>query len=244
MVITVTQKVQLMVLVGCLAIGCYFYILHKDLERHVGELHDRVQYLLKVNAPQGQGQTIAPSSANQSNQSESHAQPESEPVQTKHKTEIEDDVDDDVASVTSNDIKDLLTNIYNDDGDGDADVDVDVPEQKVTKVEPVPFLESESESEAVQVQAKDIQVDELAIDDSDEIHINETVPVTVAVTVTNTVIESIQKAPDIGQMTDDEIMKIKYDDLRSYLRKHGVNIKGNKQEMLTKIRQINAPFAT
>jgi phage antirepressor YoqD-like protein len=246
MVITVTQKVQLLVLVGCLAIGCYFYILHKDLERHVGELHDRVQYLLKVNAPQNQAPVTSTSTMPVSNVQDVNSVIEVSPIVNEVKTVNEvkavktvnvavdgddagDDADADADSVTSNDIKDLLTNIYNDDGDVDIENDINGDVDGVKTVEDVKTVQKEVQD---QVEVKDSESDETPV------------TVAVAVTVTETVVESGQKAIDIGQMSDEEIMKIKYDDMRSYLRKHGVNIKGNKQEMLAKIREINAPFTS
>lgn len=229
MLITTAQKLQLLILVGCLAIGCYFYILHKDLERTVGELHERVQYLMKVTAAATAVPPVAAVNASSTlspvdtgKQTTTPASTTTAPVHTNTLEVFDDDAD--VASVTSNDIKDLLTNIYNEDVDPDEPDTLPIVEANAEVVES--SSEAEEPSTPVVVEPRAIDIDE---------------PATTTYVTAETVDITVQGAPkrDVGMMSDKEIMAMKYDDLRNYLRKHGVHMKGNKAEMLVKIREIN-----
>lgn len=101
---------------------------------------------------------------------------------------IIDNVDNDIESVTSNEIKDILTNIQT------VDYDETTPDEAL---------------------------EEATISFEDEIIMTEK-----------------KLLPDYSSMTDEELQKTKYDDLRNYLRSQGVNVKGPKQDLILKIKEI------
>jgi len=200
MALSTVHKVQLLLLLSFLAIGCYFYIIHKDLEHYVGELHEKVQYLLKV----------AESQSNQKPQEvtlEKTKIPQvTEATTTTIRSHVHADNTMDDVSVSSKDIKDLLTNIYQ-----EPDDEIEIIVEDDNDVEDDTGVKDdmqEQEQEQVHVEEVDISV------------------------------QSHVAPADFSKMTDAEIMNMKYDDLRNYLRKHGVHMKGPKATMLAKIREL------
>lgn len=115
---------------------------------------------------------------------------------------INDNVDDDEISVTSNEIKDILTNIQSADEDQQS-------------------VNNETNNDSQINNGVEEVIEETHITFDDDIIMKEKKP-----------------WPDYANMTDDEIAKVKYDDLRNFLRSNGVNMKGTKQELISKIKEI------
>lgn len=191
-----THKLQLIVLLACLAMGCYFYIIHRDLENYVGDLHEKVQYLLKINSNTTNVSTIGLAPATAPAPAPSSTIMAARDADSAHANDIADDV----VSVSSKDIKDLLTNIYEEpddeieivvEQDSDVDNDTPTPDEDIKTVEEVDMT------------------------------------------------KPIVSTPEFDKLTDAEILAMKYDDIRSYLRKHGVHMKGTKAEMVAKLRELH-----
>lgn len=179
MSVSIATKLHFLLIMTIIGVGLYMYLLYKEIrsfEKDITDLRIKVQSI---------------SVAQQQTSGQHHAQPidvvdDSIPdsCYVKHQDEVLNNEvvtannDDDNMSVTSNEIKDILTNIQDD-------------EQQV------------SESQIVQ----DKKPDEVK--------------------------PSIDA--EFKGMSEGELASKKYDDLRNYLRKNGINVRGTKQEMINKI---------
>lgn len=208
---TIATKLHLLLLFTIVAVALYMYFLYKELKSFqddVANLKKQVQTLLH-------GQPVAqplqpavmvpvpvpsPASVVVSTQ-----------VPSKPAVVISQNVDEDDLSVTSNDIKDILTNIQ--------DVDEDEPQPTTpTPVQAAPISEQNHEE---------------SLPSDDEVH------ETVSIMMEDDIVMTEKKpCPDFANMTESEISKMKYDDLRNFLRNQGINMKGTKQELVTKIKSI------
>lgn len=194
--ISTMTKLHLILIFTVIAVALYMYFLWKEIK----VFHDEVQSIKKqVHAIMNEkGDTVCPlaptaqttnlpaqpsSSAPLPTPEESPllvSQPEPEP---EHE-EVEDtDVimtneDEDSLSVTSNEIKDILTNIQDAEDSQQPPADVVLGERKTL--------------------------------------------------------------PDMASMSNEELNTMKYDDLRNYLRKHGVHMKGSKQDLINKVKSLRS----
>lgn len=177
--IPMAAKLHMMLLLICVAVAVYMYFIYKDVREMQTEMHVLKKQMNELLSQQG-GESLPQSKENVEKATiKINKGVESQPP--KSVNVVFENIDDDDASVTSNEIKDILTNIQ------------DVDEVHNITVDP----------------------------DPDEFVINEKKPV-----------------PDLSLLSEIELMAMKYDDLRNYLRRQGSNPKGTKQELVKKIKGI------
>lgn len=110
------------------------------------------------------------------------------------------EIDDDDLSVTSNEIKDIITNIR--DLPDEDFVEVPAPSASCASVE-----ENEEPSSEKQTMRQEI------------------------------------RSRGLIDLTEEDLSKLKYDDLRSILRKQGLQVKGKREELIEKILALKAEAA-
>lgn len=195
-------KMHLLLIATVLGVGLYMYLLYKELhvfERDIADLRIKVQSILAQLPNQSRIEVVDSQPACIQVPQVETVVPSSQVVEKVVENQVEKNMDvtsdDDSESVTSNEIKDILTNIQdvvNDEVDDDDYVDltqVTLQEQEKSKTTRKPRAKSKT---------------------SDAQHV------------------------DLCLLSEDEIRKISYDNLRSLLRVHGVtNPKGTKDDLVS-----------
>ena len=123
---------------------------------------------------------------------------------TKKPTKTSLPVDDDV-SITSNEIKDILTNIQQVDDDDDD--------------------EEEREETNIDINKMDDE------EDKDE----EVIKSIIETTISEQLPKECNFSTITFEMTEDQLNACKYEELRNFLRKNGINMRGSKIDMIKKI---------
>lgn len=171
---SITMKLHFLLIMTIVGVGLYMYLLYKEIrsfEKDIHELRMRVQALsVQDVAPIQQPQNIDETKPSDQQCGETRC------VESTDGAYITTN-DDDNLSVTSNEIKDILTNIE----DEDADASVDGKQKN--------NAEQEVETE-------------------------------------------------FTSLTEGELSTHKYDDLRNFLRKKGINMRGSKQDIINKILSL------
>ena len=217
--ISVQTKLHILLLMLCVGITLYMYILYKEVRGFEKEIYDikrQVSALAAVSPlPNvqvlGEGQTTvlvptppgADANANTTTTTKANADGGL----------VYENEDDDV-SVTSNEIKEILTNIQDDD---DVAEDKNNETHKAQEVPPAaPVLAKEAVVTPVPTPATAIATAETS----------------------NTPEVSVAKDDALAALTDDEVKSMKYDDVRNILRKRGIKFQGNKQEVISYVLKL------
>lgn len=180
--LSVATKLHMLLLCTIIAVGLYMYFLYKELRMFQSEMSimkKQLQGLLTMKPPSEEIVNVCLPTSTPTPVIASPSTTEPKMVHTN-----EDDEDD--MSVTSNEIKDILTNIQEVD-----DIEEDEPATTVQLEDDIIMMEK-------------------------------------------------KPWPDYASMSDEEIAKVKYDDLRNFLRSQGVHMKGSKQELINKIKEVVA----
>jgi hypothetical protein len=185
--VSVTTKLHILLLMLAIGITLYMYVLYKEVRTFEKEILDIKKQItnLSVLAPIPNVQDVVKTDV-------VTQQPSTQPSVAVGEALVYDNGDD--VSVTSNEIKDILTNIQEDDDEDD------VEDPKKTKT-----IVSEVSLQEQILPAKDTK-----------------------------------EVKDLLQLSDEELSSVKYDDIRSFLRKKGISGKGSKQEyidIIIKMRQ-------
>lgn len=178
--VSTTTKLHIVLVLSVVAVAVYMYFLYRELQNYQQDVID----LRRQVANLGGGAcpiTSLKQSELKTEKVESQRQEVEEPYESEdigmhNECLITNNEDDDDVSVTSNEIKDILTNIQEPEDDSNND---------------------------------------------------------------DFVISDIGKSslPDLKNKTDEELMELKYDEIRSYVRRFGINTKGTKKELIQKIRE-------
>lgn len=206
---TFATKLHILLVCTIIAVGLYMYFLYKELKTFqddMASMKKQMQGLLTCpNAP-------APTPTSQQGvvpkADGNDVQVQAAPIVRPSTPQVYDNIDEDVMSVTSNEIKDILTNIQNvdeDDNDNEDDNEHD----------------NEHDGNGTGCGNHGEPLEETKICFEDDIIMMEKKP-----------------WPDFSNMSEDDMAKMKYDDLRSFLRSKGVNVKGSKQELINKIMEV------
>lgn len=213
---TIATKLHILLIFTIVAVALYMYFLYKELrgfQTDLSNMKKQIQTLLSQPGqqvcavqPAPSATTKAPAQAAQPS-AQKRAPPPPPPPPPKREP-ITENYDDDDISVTSNEIKDILTNIQH------------VEEHDQQPPPPSPVIEAT-----------------VAVDDNvdNDIEVNETVSIQMEDDI---VMMEKKPWPDFANMTDQEIHRVKYDDLRNFLRCNGINMKGSKADLVAKIKAI------
>jgi hypothetical protein len=187
MSISITTKLHFLLIMTMIGIALYMYLLYKEVrsfEKDINDLRIKVQALnVAQQHPHSALVDVVDNNCNETSCSAHLNQPSAD--ESVDLTDDDDNEDD--ASVTTNEIKDILTNIQEDE-----------PVESVTPTPPV----TEDEKEPVQT--------------------------------------GVDETYELKALSESELQTLKYDELRTYLRKQGVNVRGTKQEMIQKILALDA----
>jgi hypothetical protein len=197
-------KMHLLLIATVLGVGLYMYLLYKELhvfERDIADLRIKVQSILAQLPNQSRIEVVESEpvgvSAAATATTVQVGVPDVSANQVEEQVEKTIDVtSDESESVTSNEIKDILTNIQD-------VVNEEISDDDFVDLTQVPLQEQEKEKSnaAKKPRAK--------AKTSDAPHV------------------------DLCLLSEDEIRKISYDNLRSLLRVHGVsNPKGTKEDLV------------
>lgn len=181
-------KLHLILVFTVIAVAMYMYFLYKEIkvfQSEVQEIKSQVQKIMSGQDQQPAVCQIVPMPPKPDAEVVPAAPPsvsaasadDQDPINNDEDVVFENQDDDDM-SVSSNEIKEILTNIQDVDNDG------------------------EQQPGAVQAE-------------------------------TTTV-------PDMAGMSTEELSCFSYEELRSYLRKHGVNVKGKKADLIIKVQTLHS----
>lgn len=183
---SVAVKLHILLVVTILGVGMYMFMLYKEIRMFEKDLTD---LRIKVNALSSS--TLLPSNILDIVSNKKSDDNQTQPVNVK--AEALESIDDDNDSVSSNEIKEILTNIHQDDV-------------------------VDNETEIVPIDDKDKKVPE-----QNEEEITLTLK---------------SEGVDYSTCTDEFLQTQKYDDLRNFLRKKSIHIKGTKQDIINKILSL------
>lgn len=209
---TVATKLHILLITTILGVGLYMFLLYKEIrmfERELADLRIKVQSVASQMPPTtGQIMDVVDSKSVCPMRSTIGEHVAS---QIAVIADNNDDPSDDM-SVTSNEIKEILTNIQ--DIHEDATPDHDLPPTPTTDVP------DQTEVSAPTQAPTPIPT-----------------PLAPVVTVLKKTVEPVN-LETWHTLSDEQINAMKYDDLRNIIRKRGVNIKGTKQELCNMVLSI------
>ena len=205
--ISFATKLHILLIMMVIGIGLYMFLLYKEVKMFSEDIDILREEIAALKGPVG---ASCPLSA----PAPLHV-PAPEPVVIVEDDEDQEDDDDDDASVTSNEIKNILTNIREKE-----------PEEE-KKQEPELEAKPEAEKEEEQVPKPVANTPNLSVANTPNL------------LVANTPNLSVANTPNLSLLTVQELQKTKYDELRLYLRDNGVNMtKGTKLELIQKIHGL------
>ena len=218
--ISFATKLHILLIMIVIGFGLYMFLLYKEVRIFQEEIDDIKADIAAFKT--GTGKTVqtvqtlqsGKCSASQDSQDSSDKQAKDvidNDVSKQTIVQYQDDDDDD--SVTSFEIKNILTNIHCDaDADADADVADVVTDANIAKVDAVISQTTQTTQPTSSVASVQVK--------------KEVKPKSLPVDV------------DLTTLDIDELKLINYDDLRTFLRKRGHNIKGTKPELIKKIQDL------
>jgi hypothetical protein len=257
MIPSVSTKLHLLMLVTFVAVALYMYFLYKDLrtfQDDIKTMKSQIQGLLH-NAASTNPSPVAPVCPSKvTNNAQATTMPMvKDGLLTKPATlkapqssntlspVINTNEDDEDMSVTSNEIKDLLTNIQDVEfGEEGSSLAQEVL-KNVSQPEPEPELEVQAQAQAhSQTPASDTMIDDKSITENpcgdiekDVIILGDTIDFMGA-------IKSAPPMKNLLELSDEEVNKCSYDEIRAFLRKKGYNMKGSKQGLIDKLKELRA----
>lgn len=215
-----TTKLHMLLLFTIVAVALYMFFLYKEIKSFQDDIvvmKKQIQGILQGGGSENV-KSVTPSLEQQPKQKPDNFTVDKD-VGDNLKNKDMDHDDEDSESVHSDDIKNILTNIQDiEESDDDnnvedvADVDTPMKEQDIAAPE-----NQEECIEAAPIISNSITILE------DDI---------IAFTGKHTVEQ------DLSLLSDEELDKIKYDDLRGFLRKRGIAAKGNKKEVIKTIKEL------
>ena len=205
--ISFATKLHILLIMMVIGIGLYMFLLYKEVKMFSEDIDILREEIAALKGPVG---TSCPLSAPQV-----PAPLGPEPVVIVEDDEDQEDDDDDDASVTSNEIKNILTNIR----------------EKEPEVE----AEKEQEQEQEDEEGEDEEQVLKPVANTPNLSVANTPNLSLA----NTPNLSVANTQNLSLLTVQELQKLKYEELRLYLRDNGVNMtKGTKLELIQKIHGL------
>ena len=206
--ISFATKLHILLIMMVIGIGLYMFLLYKEVKMFSEDIDILREEIAALKGPVGASCPL--SAPSPSKVPASSLGPE--PVVIVEDDEDQEDDDDDDASVTSNEIKNILTNIR----------------------EKEPEVEAEKEQEDEEQGEEEEQVLKPVANTPDLSVAN-----TPNLSVANTPNLSVANTHNLSLLTVQELQKCKYEELRLYLRDNGVNMtKGTKLELIQKIHGL------
>lgn len=241
--VSVATKLHILLILTIIAVGLYMYFLYKEVRTFQSEMNNvksQIQTILSSSpvATVAAGSVVAAAPASTSidmvGPNEEVSCQEAEKPSADAMDDDCVDEEDDAVSITSNEIKDILTNIQSVDDEDDVQLH-NVPQPSPNGSPNVPNQEREIDLG----ENKDSILDPCFVDDDEDDCGDEETQVMIDLTDEIILMEK-KPVPDFANMTKDDINRLKYDDLRNYLRSQGVNMQGKKSELIAKIKSITS----
>lgn len=199
-------KLHLILIFTVVAVALYMYFLYKEIKDFQADVQNIKKQVHEIITKQGGNSAVCEL-----------------PIAPKPQTNVPVTQTDVVASATI----EVSTNIVDTDS-GNEDVISECDPQEAVEENIITTNEDDDNISVTSNEIKDILTN---IQDVDESELSDQRPPDVIVGERKTL-------PDMASMSIEELNALKYDDLRNYLRKHGVHMKGTKQELITKIKSL------
>jgi hypothetical protein len=223
---SITTKLHFILILTIIGIAVYMFLLYKEVRIFEHDVRNLRTKVASLELAIGERCLTSVFDSVQKQQAQQVASPSVDPVkkeavQADGDIELNEDQQDD-ASVTSNEIQDLLSNIQQVD-EHDHDHDHDHDQDQDHEVDP-PIDIIEQPGSATQSVCNDDVIDDNDVKESilrAQMHEEEK-----------------REQKNVETFSEDELNSLKYNEVRVLLRKYGIQMQGTKQDMISRYQTL------